>query len=108
MASDELSIKLICGDEAAQIDVVFIHGLAGDAEQTWTAKDSSDQSGGLWPRWLCEDFGTIRSFALGYPASVFEKWAKKEMSLFERSKSVLQHVALVPRSGPATGAPVTY
>ena len=68
------------------VDVIFVHGLTGDALQTWTANSDQD----FWPRWLQEDLGRISVFTLGYPTSVFEKWAKKEMDMFERAANVLE------------------
>ena len=88
MPSD-LSITTICDNDQAFVDILFLHGLSGDPVETWTSSDSDDPLGGSWPAWLCDELQNARISSLGYPASVFEKWAKKEMGLFERSKSVL-------------------
>ena len=55
------------------VDVIFVHGLTGDAQETWTV----DTGDGFWPPWLQEDLDRISVFTLGYPTSLFEKWAKE-------------------------------
>lgn len=90
----ELSITYYCNEEDSQLDIVFLHGLSGDPKDTWTASNSDDPLGGSWPYWLCDELSGVRISSIGYPASVFEKWAKKEMGLFERSKSILNLMEL--------------
>lgn len=85
--SEELVFKNICGGENSQIDIVFVHGLTGDCVETWTTKNGSDEV--YWPTWFCEDL-PVGVFAIGYPASVYGKWAKKEMNLYERAKNALE------------------
>ena len=71
------------------VDVIFVHGLTGDAQETWTV----DTGDGFWPPWLQEDLDRISVFTLGYPTSLFEKWAKREMDMFERAANVLELIA---------------
>ncbi|MBB6308881.1 alpha/beta hydrolase [Xanthobacter tagetidis] len=40
--------------------------------------------------WLAADLPYLNMYAVGYPASLFARWAKKEMDLFERAKSSLE------------------
>ena len=68
------------------VDVIFVHGLTGDARATWT-NESGDE---FWPSWLQDDLKQITVYTLGYPTSLFEKWAKKEMDMFERATNVLE------------------
>ena len=68
------------------VDVIFVHGLTGDAHDTWT-NESKDE---FWPQWLQDDLDRISVFTLGYPSSLFEKWAKKEMDMYERAANVLE------------------
>ncbi len=87
--SEGLTFFEVCSGAEPQLDVVFIHGLTGDPKDTWI----SEADGQYWPEWLCSDFPGIAVHALGYPAGVFEKWAKKEMDLFERATNALEYMA---------------
>ena len=54
-----------CEKTEREADVVFIHGLGGDAFTTW-ADEGADA---MWPRWLGEDFPQIGVWSLAYAAS---------------------------------------
>ena len=79
-------LELVSAPESPVADVVFVHGLAGDARQTW----SSDASNEFWPAMLSTDLTEIAVYTLGYPASVLGKPVKREMDLFERATNVLE------------------
>lgn len=87
---EELSFKTICGGGASKLDIVFIHGLTGDCVETWTSKNGTENI--YWPEWLCEDF-PVGVYAIGYPASIYSKWAKQEMNLYERAVNALECLA---------------
>lgn len=78
--------------QSALVDVLFIHGLKGDSKATWTSTSSVDLSGGYWPDWLSDDCKKVCCHSLKYPSSIFGKWAKKNMSLYERSKALLDYL----------------
>jgi hypothetical protein len=82
-------IARICGGEGTVLDILFVHGLTGDPFDTWTAGVEKE----YWPKWLCEEFPNVSVYALGYPASVLEKWAKREMNLHERANNMLEQLA---------------
>ena len=88
MSDEPLFHRICCGDSPI-IDVVFVHGLTGDAYQTWR----SEAGDAFWPDWLQEDLDHLELFTLGYPTTLFEKWAKKEMDMFERAANVLELLA---------------
>ena len=86
--SDEFTFNHVCSGAHASVDVIFVHGLTGDPQQTWQTPETKE----FWPEWLCEDVPEASVYTLGYPASVFAKWAKKEMDLHERAVSILEYV----------------
>jgi tetratricopeptide (TPR) repeat protein/predicted esterase len=47
-------------------DVVFIHGLGGDARGTWRHGQTNLDS---WPHWVAADFPQVAVWSLGYAAS---------------------------------------
>src|SRR5258708_4671320 len=87
--SEAPQITQVCSSGSAVLDVLFIHGLTGDPLGTWPAGREED----YWPKWLCETFLGVSVYALGYPSSIFEKWAKKEMNLHERANNMLEQLA---------------
>jgi len=84
--SDIPHFKKFGGDEHSVLDVVFIHGLTGDPFETWTTENGDE----FWPNWLLSDFENVAVYALGYPSSLFEKWAKKEMDIHERANYLIE------------------
>ena len=56
------------------VDIVFVHGLTGDAARTWTHEDS--KSGKTWPaELLSSDLPDARIMSFGYDADVVNFWS---------------------------------
>jgi len=87
--TESLSFTKVCGVDEPLLDVLFVHGITGDPKDTWVSGKTNE----YWPTWLCTDLPGVAVYSLGYPASLFEKWAKKEMDLFERAGNALEYMA---------------
>src|SRR6266568_2632064 len=66
-------------------DVIFVHGLDGDATATWT---SNGGPGLFWPAWLGEDLPEIGVWSLNYDAASIA-WKGSAMPLVDRATNVL-------------------
>jgi pimeloyl-ACP methyl ester carboxylesterase len=66
-------------------DVVFVHGLNGDARATWQPEGKPEL---FWPEWLHEDIPNIGVWSLGYEASSFG-WNGSTMPLVDRAINAL-------------------
>jgi len=71
-------------------DVIFVHGLDGDARTTWHPKDRPDA---FWPVWLGEDVPTVGVWSLGYAVSA-SAWKGHTMPLADRATNALQQLKL--------------
>lgn len=68
-------------DENYLLDIIAVHGITGDAYDTWTHKN-----GNLWLRdFIPEDFPGARVFSFGYNANVFCSRSKGNVESFARS-----------------------
>ena len=62
-------------------DVIFVHGLDGDARTTWHPKDRPDA---FWPAWLGADVPAVGVWSLGYAVSA-SAWKGHAMPLADRA-----------------------
>ena len=60
-------------DQAA--DVIFVHGLDGDARSTWTTPALKD---GFWPAWLGAERPDLRIWSVAYDVKS-SSWAGYSM-----------------------------
>ena len=80
-------------DASSSIDVIFVHGLDGDARSTWHPKD---QPLAFWPSWLAEDVAGVTVWSLGYEVNS-SAWRGAAMPLSESRNKRAGH----PRNGRA-------
>jgi len=71
----------------AVADIIFVHGLGGDAESTWTAKNS----GLSWPQMLVQDIPGVSIHSLAYDAALLN-WLGGAMPLSDRANEVLDEL----------------
>ena len=55
-----------CDNPNRKADLIFVHGLDGDAKTTWQQDDKPKT---FWPAWLGEEFPNIGIWSLDYDAS---------------------------------------
>nr|WP_326187304.1 hypothetical protein [Exiguobacterium indicum] len=55
-----------CSNSSRKADVVFIHGLGGDASETWRQGKNTET---FWPKWIGDEFPQIGVWSLSYAAS---------------------------------------
>jgi len=84
-------LKISGCDNAQRIaDVVFVHGLDGDARTTWHPRDKPND---FWPAWLGEDFSQVGVWSLGYAVSA-SAWKGHSMPLYDRATNILDRFSL--------------
>jgi triacylglycerol esterase/lipase EstA (alpha/beta hydrolase family) len=85
---DMKEIEWMGGDDGPNRrgDVVFVHGLNGDALKTWTTFHNKEEI--CWPFWLAEDIPNIAVRALHYEASP-SAWMGNAMDLNQRAINLL-------------------
>jgi tetratricopeptide (TPR) repeat protein len=81
-----------------KLNVVFVHGLGGDAWKTW-ALDGKEEN--FWPSHLAGAVSGLGVFSLDYDASP-STWLGKAMSIPDRAGNVLSRLVAAPqlRSAP--------
>lgn len=79
-----------CDNENRRADIIFVHGLDGDARATWHPKDRPDA---FWPTWLGEDVPAVGVWSLGYAVSA-SAWKGHAMPLADRATNILDLLEL--------------
>ncbi|OBT58021.1 hypothetical protein VE04_02531 [Pseudogymnoascus sp. 24MN13] len=64
-----IGMKVVAEPGDAVVDIVFVHGLTGNRETTWT-----HENGVFWPEQLALDIDTARIMTYGYDADVIKIW----------------------------------
>ena len=76
-----------CDNPSRRGDVIFVHGLGGNARGTWHPQERHDDNN-FWPAWLGEDFPDVGIWSLGYEVKPF-KWKGNSMPLTDRATNTL-------------------
>ncbi|NSX35558.1 hypothetical protein HTS88_03950 [Pseudarthrobacter oxydans] len=79
-----MTVLAVDTPEDATLDVVFVHGLDGDAQSSWSRESSSS----FWPRWLAEDIPSLAVWSVGYEASS-SRWRGRAMAMEDRAINLL-------------------
>jgi pimeloyl-ACP methyl ester carboxylesterase len=70
--------------ERAVLDVVFVHGLNGNARETWSREDQRS----FWPQWLAADVADVAVWTVDYDAWS-SGWRGRSMSMQDRAINLL-------------------
>lgn len=89
-AVDGLNKITGCDKPDRTADVIFVHGLDGDALSTWRAEGKQEN---FWPRWLGDDFPDVGVWSLGYAVSS-SAWKGNSMPLADRATNTLDQLEL--------------
>lgn len=81
------AIHPVVGHEntSRKIDVVFVHGVDGDAFSTWTSPHDQEA---FWPQWLGEENTDFGIWTFGYPAAT-NVFTGEAMGLVDRGNNLL-------------------
>ena len=91
MADRQGLLPLVGCDNAARLaDVVFVHGLDGDARSTWHPRGNPEA---FWPAWLGEALPGLGIWSLGYAVSA-SAWKGHAMPLYDRAENTLDVLEL--------------
>jgi triacylglycerol esterase/lipase EstA (alpha/beta hydrolase family) len=69
-------------------DVIFVHGLGGDAIETWSVFKGEKAASNGWPAWLAEDLPSVQVSSVEYDAAA-TKWVGQPMPLEDRGTNIL-------------------
>ncbi|CZR63528.1 uncharacterized protein PAC_13425 [Phialocephala subalpina] len=64
-----IGIRVVADPTDATLDIVFVHGLTGNRDKTWTHTNDF-----FWPLELAKDIPTARIMTFGYDADVVKLW----------------------------------
>ncbi|AVZ29508.1 AAA-like domain-containing protein [Nodularia spumigena CS-584] len=67
-------------------DIIFIHGLGGNARGTWHPEERQDDDN-FWLTWLAQERPDLGIWSFGYKAEAFE-WKGSTMPLFDRASNL--------------------
>lgn len=76
-----------CQNQERLGDVIFVHGLGGNARGTWHPKGRNDDDN-FWLVWLGEELPEVGIWSLGYEVEPF-RWKGNTMPLVDRATNTL-------------------
>lgn len=118
--SGEVELIEIARASAPRLNVIFVHGLGGDARGTWTFETKASTPGPLgrffgrapssgeshfWPEWLAENMYGLAVWSLNYPSDP-KRW-KPGWAISQSAVAVLDAL-MVHRALRGNGAPIVF
>ncbi|MEM8722122.1 MAG: effector-associated domain EAD1-containing protein [Cyanobacteria bacterium P01_G01_bin.39] len=74
--------------ESRTADIIFIHGLGGDALDTWRHPNNKQDQDNFWLKWLGKDFPEMAIWSLAYEVEP-ARWKGSTMPLVDRANNIL-------------------
>ncbi|KGO72741.1 hypothetical protein PITC_057170 [Penicillium italicum] len=97
-------IKLLYGPDNANVDIVFIHGVAGHRDATWTARGTTDP----WPQTLLPPIiPTARILTFGYDANVGD-WKGSQSSIANHAGNLLTALSTYRENDDTNERPIIF
>jgi hypothetical protein len=95
MADDTEGLQEIANtaDAARKADIVFVHGLGGDARKTWCYEGQTAAERFFWPAELGKDLPDCGIWALVYPAGMTVSFGEPGMRIEKRAGNLAQKLA---------------
>ena len=88
---DDLKLISGCSYPQRAFDLVFVHGLDGDQDDTW--QHPANAKGDSWPAWLAEQFPHVGVWSFGYQVAA-SAWKGDSMPLSDRAMNMLDQLQL--------------
>jgi hypothetical protein len=98
-------VKVLYNCTDASVDICFVHGLAGNREDTWTANGERTS----WPEALLPSrLQKARILTYGYDAYVLRKSVASSNRLIDHSTNLLNDLAAERASSDASSRPIIF
>ncbi|KAI1452950.1 hypothetical protein F4805DRAFT_445289 [Annulohypoxylon moriforme] len=105
LRDDNSGIIQLYGSDGANVDICFVHGLAGDRIRTWDWVDSNSKETHCWPTEFLsqdaeEDHLNVRILSYGYKSFAPTPEYLTQRTLYRHSQSLLSELAVVRKDCP--------
>ncbi|KAH0428489.1 hypothetical protein CcaCcLH18_09047 [Colletotrichum camelliae] len=99
-------LDVLVTPQTATVDIVFVHGLTGNRENTWKHQGS----GTFWPKdLLAQDVVSARIMTYGYDADVFQLFGTTSTNtLRDHGKDLAETLSMNRRMAGCTDRPVIF
>jgi pimeloyl-ACP methyl ester carboxylesterase len=80
-----------CQNPSRKGDVIFVHGLGGNARSTWHPEERQDDN--FWLSWLSKDIEDVGIWSFGYEAEP-SKFKGSAMPIFDQASNLLEWIEI--------------
>ncbi|KAI1152399.1 hypothetical protein F4825DRAFT_450489 [Nemania diffusa] len=110
---DNASLKVLYNPTdsnlSTEADIIFIHGLGGHREETWTAREPETERPVLWIKdFLPDHLPHARIITYGYSSQIVSVKHLTQRTLYSQSKILLSALKRFRQDVRATGRPIIF